>query len=80
MAENLYVSTRYERVRTRTVGSRVDRTFDWFAPDRLARRTVQSWLDSPGHRRNLLRSTSTAHGIGVATSNDDRVYVTQVLC
>lgn len=43
-------------------------------------RTVRSWLDSPGHRRNLLKTTVSAHGIGVATDNEDHVYVTQVLC
>ena len=79
VAENLYMSTRYARVRVRTVGERTTRSPDWYPPGELARRTVAGWLGSPGHRRNLLDATSRSHGIGVATSGD-RVLITQVLC
>lgn len=39
--------------------------------------TVQSWMDSPGHRRNILDSRATHVGIGLATQGDD-IVVTQV--
>lgn len=49
----------------------------------VARRTVDAWLASPGHRETLLKERFTAHGVGVATVHRDgrtTVYVTQDLC
>lgn len=38
---------------------------------------VQGWMDSPGHRENILRTTFTHTGVGVAQSGDT-FYFTQV--
>lgn len=43
----------------------------------LARRLVDGWLASPGHRANIMRDSFTAIGAGIAQSGDD-VYATQV--
>ena len=80
VSENLYQGWRYGRVWTRQTAEGTTRTYEWLTPDEIARQSVDGWLDSPGHRRNLLDRVSTAHGIGVATGRDGRVYVTQVLC
>ncbi|WP_336136214.1 CAP domain-containing protein [Natronomonas amylolytica] len=45
----------------------------------LADHVVRSWMDSPGHRRTLLRERYTRQGVGVAVG-DDAVYVTQLFC
>jgi uncharacterized protein YkwD len=45
---------------------------------RLVRTIVQGWLDSPGHRRNLLDGTYTRAGTGVARAADGYWYITQV--
>lgn len=45
----------------------------------LAEHAVDSWMGSPGHRRNLLDPDFEAQGIGVA-ADDSEVYLTQVLC
>lgn len=81
VAENLYQITRYRSVRTTTTrrGEAVRQT-DWFSPEGLARNAIDGWLDSPGHRRNLLDADATSHGIGVAVDDRDRVFITQVLC
>lgn len=47
------------------------------AAQSLAKRCVESWLNSPGHRRNLLDPNFTHVGIGVAERNG-QIYVTQV--
>jgi len=48
------------------------------APDALARRIVTGWMESPGHRDNLLRGDLTVGGVGVwATPRD--VFVTHVM-
>jgi len=49
----------------------------------LARRTVDAWLDSPGHRETLLKERFTQHGVGdVVASERGRatVYVTEEFC
>jgi len=38
---------------------------------------TRAWLDSPGHRANILRSSFTHIGIGVACSDAGRPYYTQ---
>lgn len=77
--ENLFVTTAYESVREQQLGSRTERSVDWFTPREIASETVRSWLDSPGHRRNLLDGTASRQGVGVAV-RDDRIFITQVLC
>lgn len=49
----------------------------------LARRAVDAWIDSPGHRENLLAERFEVHGVGVATAGAagrTTVYVTQDFC
>ena len=40
--------------------------------------TVQLWLDSPGHRRNMLSADWKESAIGVAVTEDGAYYFTQV--
>lgn len=44
----------------------------------LPRRSVQAWMKSPGHRRNLLDPIFTRTGIGVMLGQDGIWYVVQV--
>ena len=39
---------------------------------------VKGWMKSPGHRTNILNRRWTATGIGIATSRDGSIFVTQV--
>ena len=39
---------------------------------------VKSWMDSRGHRRNLLNTAFAMTGIGIATADDGKVYFTQL--
>lgn len=39
---------------------------------------VDGWMKSPTHRENILYSSWTATGIGVATARDGSIFVTQV--
>lgn len=39
---------------------------------------VRAWMNSPGHRRNLLSRGYTRLGIGVAKGEDGRFYTVQV--
>ncbi len=48
-------------------------------PDGVAQATTTGWLESPGHRANLLNPTFTHVGFGTALFPDGRVAVAQVL-
>jgi uncharacterized protein YkwD len=40
---------------------------------------VSGWMDSPGHRANILKTNFTETGVGVSFSDDwDYVYITQI--
>jgi len=43
-----------------------------------AKRAVDGWMNSPGHRANILNPDYTFAGIGVAISKDKRIKATQV--
>jgi len=43
----------------------------------VARRLLEGWMDSPGHRANILRPDFTRLGVGVYATEDD-VWATQV--
>jgi len=48
---------------------------------RIAQGVVAGWLNSPGHKENLLRSAWSAEGIGVAYNEENKtVFVTQNFC
>lgn len=76
LAENIYRGNLYSRIRI--TGSQ--RTYDWYSPEEIAREVVEGWMDSPGHRRNILEKTYGKEGIGIFIAAADRVYVTQVFC
>jgi len=80
-AENLYTAHLYQshRVTKAPDGTVVDQTYDWKSPDAMAQEVVQGWLDSPGHRQNLLHPQYHAESIGV-TVEGRTYYVTQVFC
>ena len=50
-----------------------------FGTEELAQRLVQGWIDSPGHRHNLLEPGSTETGVAIAHSaGSDRYYAVQM--
>ena len=44
--------------------------YDWNSEDRIAETTVQGWMKSPGHRKNILTPYFKSEGIGVVISPD----------
>ena len=51
----------------------------YYGTDTIATETVESWMNSPGHRANILTSYFQSEGIGVSISYNE-VYVTQNFC
>ena len=55
-------------------------TYAWTSPEDIAQSTVTGWMNSPGHRKNILTATYDREGIGVAISSDNKVYITENFC
>ncbi len=51
--------------------------FRWRSDWQLGKAAVISWMNSPGHKANLLDSQYTHIGVGVAGNKRNRIYLTQ---
>jgi uncharacterized protein YkwD len=75
-AENIFQNNLYDRV---VYVNGVAR-HDWNTLKKIAETTVQGWMNSSGHRKNILTPHWRSEGIGVSISDDDKVYITQNFC
>lgn len=55
-------------------------SYEWETEEEIARKTVEGWMNSPGHRENILTEIFDREGIGVEITQDHKVYVTQNFC
>lgn len=53
---------------------------EYYTSDELSYRVVNGWMNSPGHRENILQDVWQSEGIGVAIADDGRMYVTENFC
>lgn len=49
------------------------------ARDDIEHKSVEGWMNSPGHRANILEKNHSRTGVGVAVAGD-AVYITQLFC
>lgn len=49
----------------------------WLDGEAIAALAVEGWMNSPGHRENILTADHLAEGIGIAIGADYAVYITQ---
>ncbi len=54
--------------------------YDYRTDDEIADSVVSAWMESPGHRKNILREFWRAEGIAVVITPDGLVLVTQNFC
>lgn len=52
----------------------------WNTMEEIASSIVNGWMNSPGHRQNILTQTYDVEGIGVAIASNDKVYITEDFC
>lgn len=55
-------------------------SYDWNSEEEIARTTVRGWMNSTGHRKNILTPHFLHEGIGVHIGADDGIYITQNFC
>ena len=82
--ENVALAWAWKNKITRTTQGRSDVTYSWATQSEIARTTVSRWMNSEGHRANILNKEWTSQGIGVALGQSKgtphAVYVTQNFC
>ncbi|MDO8428711.1 MAG: CAP domain-containing protein [Candidatus Diapherotrites archaeon] len=66
---NLYTSTEYI--------NGIETSHAWQTTDEIAASIVNGWMNSPGHRANILNNDYDKEGIGVAISPTDEVLATE---
>ena len=54
-------------------------SYNWISEEEMASQIVDGWMDSPGHRENIL-SGFHSQGIGVYATPEGKAYATQNLC
>ncbi len=77
LAENIFQNNLYDK--TWFVGD-VPTSHEWNTMEEIAQSTVDGWMDSEDHRKNILTEKFDREGIGVVISDDDKVYITQNMC
>jgi uncharacterized protein YkwD len=77
LSENIFRGNLYESMQL--LGG-VPVSYDWLNNEELAHVAVDGWMNSEGHRKNILNSNFDREGIGVFIDSEDRVYVTQNFC
>ncbi|MCK9591043.1 MAG: CAP domain-containing protein [Methanoregula sp.] len=77
IAENLFQNNLYSSA---TYFSNSETVYTWNSPGNIAESTVAGWMNSSGHRENILTPTFDREGIGVAIASDAKVYITENFC
>lgn len=77
LSENIFRGNLYKSIQL--LGG-VPVSHDWLNNEEISHVTVDGWMNSEGHRKNILNSNFDREGIGVFIDSEDRVYVTQNFC
>lgn len=80
LAENLALQSLYSSTTTTKVGDETFQTYEWNSLEEIAENTVDGWMDSPGHRKNILTKNFDREGIGVVIATDFSLMITQNFC
>ena len=77
-AENIALSHLYNSMTTENGIS----YYNWNSAQEIAQRTVDGWMNSPGHRKNILIPHWQHEGIGIEIEGSPgyKIYITQNFC
>jgi len=77
-AENIALSHLYNSMTTENGVAH----YNWNSAQEIAQRTVDGWMNSPGHRKNILVPYWRREGIGIEIerSPGSKIYITQNFC
>lgn len=78
-AENLFLNNIiYSYSYDSLTGKILEYTFNTF--EEISSSTVDGWMNSKGHRKNILTSFWRKEGIGIYVDEDGEIYITQNFC
>ena len=77
IAENIFQNNLYDVV---WYTGDIPTSYEWNTQGEIAQTTVDGWMESTGHRKNILTEMYNKEGIGVEIGADDKVYITQNFC
>lgn len=80
LGENIFTSYTYHSYKTALKNGEVTVTYNWKSARELADEMIDTWLQSPGHKKNLLREDYTELGMGAFISEEHQLFVTQTFC
>ncbi len=75
-AENIALARLYNSMNT--INGVAD--YHWNTVQEIALSTVNGWMNSPGHRENILTPYWRQEGIGVEVGPGNNIYITQNFC
>jgi uncharacterized protein YkwD len=76
IAENLFLNNLYSAA---TFYSNRETEYQWNSPEDIAQITVAGWMNSTGHRENILTPAFDREGVGVMIASE-KVYITEDFC
>lgn len=75
--ENIFMNHLYDKiVTTKQNGITIKKEYVWQTSEEIAQSTVQGWMNSPPHRKNILSPQYDQQGIGVTISGHE-IYITE---
>ena len=77
IGENIFQNNLYNTV---WYVAGIPTSYEWNSQNEIVKSTVDGWMDSPGHRENILTDSFDREGIGIEIAEDDKVYITQNFC
>lgn len=76
LGENLFRGRLYDTITTTRRGDYIRTSYLWFTPEDLAALVVESWMESPGHRENMLSPAYDFGGVGIVLGPEFEVFTT----
>ena len=80
-AENIFLQPAYISYSYTDKDDPSSYTYSWIKDEKtVADKIVTGWMNSPGHRKNILNPKYDRIGVGVVINADEKVYATQNFC
>lgn len=79
IGENIFQTHTYVSASTSFSGNIRRTDYVWQTLETIASSCVQGWMDSPGHRANILGKFYVKEGLGIYIDEKERIYITQNL-
>ena len=82
ISENIAMVYRYDTYKNLIApnGTVMETVYYWNTEEYIADKVVTGWMNSEGHRNNILDYHFQQEGIGVAFASDNAIYITENFC